>query len=91
MFTINLKSSIATVAVIAGVLAPSASASVSSSPVAPARAITMLDYELKGDSNEVAVEGVTAKAGLQVPQRHGLRDRVHGLHRRLPPRLVTRD
>ena len=65
MFTINLKSSIATVAVIAGVLAPSASASVSSSPVAPARAITMLDYELKGDSNEVAVEGVTAKAGFK--------------------------
>jgi hypothetical protein len=63
MFRINLKSSIATVAVIAGVLAAAGSASASSTPV-PAHAITMLDYHgspLKSDSNEVAVEGVTAK------------------------------
>jgi hypothetical protein len=49
------------------------SLSVSSYPAEPAHAITMLDYDgspLKPDSNEVAVEGVTAKTSSLTPEGH---------------------
>jgi hypothetical protein len=71
MFGINLKHSLATVAVASGLLAAAGSASAGTHdsavigyPAGPAHTITMLDYEgspLKAESNGVGARGVTAK------------------------------